>query len=90
MKKADRRLDALWLALIAATAFTWLLGESGLASRSLAWPAAVVFALSLAKGSMIALDFMELREAPPLWRRFVVGWLVIVVAVILGLHWTLG
>jgi hypothetical protein len=85
-----RRLNGLWLALMAATALTWALGESGLAGRSLAWPAAVVFALSLAKGAMIALDFMELRDAPPLWRRFVVGWLAIVVGAILGLRWTLG
>lgn len=88
--KTARRLDRWWLALIGATALTWALGESGLASASLAWPAAVVFALSLAKGAVIALDFMELREAPPLWRRFVVGWLATVVAVILALRWALG
>jgi nitric oxide reductase NorF protein len=90
MTTSSRRLDGLWLALIGATALTWALGESGLASRHLAWPAAVVFALSLAKGAMIALDFMELREAPPLWRRFVIGWLLAVVVVILGLRWTIG
>lgn len=67
-----------------------MLGESGLASAGLAWPAAVALTLSLAKGAVIALEFMELREAPPLWRRFVIGWLATVVAVILALRWTLG
>ena len=43
-------------------------------------------AMSLAKGLAIALDFMELREAPALWRRFVVGWLLFVVLAVMALR----
>lgn len=85
--KASRHLDLLWLGLMTATAVTWALGESGLAARDATWPAGVLLALSLAKGLGIALEFMELRTAPALWRRFVVGWLVVVVAVILATRW---
>jgi hypothetical protein len=77
-----RRIDLVWLGLLAATALTWALGESGLAGGAAGWPILVVLLLALAKGLAIALDFMELREAPVLWRGFVLGWLAAVVLVI--------
>lgn len=84
------RLDLVALALLAATALTWALGESGLVRGQAGALTALVFALAFAKGLGIALDFMELREAPPLWRRFVVGWLALVVAVVLAVRWVAG
>ena len=41
-----------------------------------------VLALSALKGALIALDYMELRSAPALWRRLVMGWLVVVLGLI--------
>ena len=46
-----------------------------------------MLALALAKGRGVALDFMELREAPPLWRRLVLGWLVVVIGLVALLRW---
>ncbi|WP_157269741.1 cytochrome C oxidase subunit IV family protein [Azohydromonas aeria] len=79
------RIDALWLATLAATGASWWVGESPLGEDAI-WPVAMVFALSLAKGLIIAQDFMELRGAPALWRRFVVGWLLVVILVIVALR----
>jgi hypothetical protein len=77
--------DALWLALLAATALTWALGEAGFMQAGARWPVAVVFVLAWAKGLGIALRFMELQHAPPAWRRFILGWLAVVVLAILVL-----
>lgn len=85
-----RRIDRVWLGLLAATAITTLLGETGLARGPALWPVLLVFGLSFAKGLFIALDFMELRHAPPLWRRFVLGWLALVLTVIVGARWAAG
>ena len=72
---AAQRIDRLWWAMLAATAASWWIGETGLWTGPL-WPLLLVFGLSLFKGLAIALDFMELRGAPAVWRRFVVGWLL--------------
>ena len=42
----------------------------------------VVLALSALKGALIALEFMELRTAPALWRWLVMGWMVVVLGLI--------
>ncbi|MCP5283628.1 MAG: cytochrome C oxidase subunit IV family protein [Burkholderiaceae bacterium] len=77
-----RRTDGLWLALLAATALAWWLGETGAAAS--AWTPAAVWLLAGAKGAVIALDFMALRQAPPLWRRLVLGWLATVIVLLAG------
>jgi len=40
---------------------------------------ALLLALAAIKGRRIALDFMDLRTAPALWRGLVVAWILIVV-----------
>ncbi len=86
---ARRRLDALWCAALAATALSWWIGETR-SGAAPAWSVALVFGLALAKGLGIALEFMELRGAPALWRRFVVGWLLGVNALIVVLRIAAG
>jgi len=70
---------------VLATAASWWLGEGAVVSgRSLGTAATLaVLALSVFKGALIALDYMELRTAPALWRRVVMGWLVVVIGLIL-------
>lgn len=85
MSAPRHRLDAVWLATLVATGIAWWVGESSAGARAL-WPVAVVFALSLGKGVAIALEFMELRGAPAVWRRFVMGWLVVVIALIVAVR----
>lgn len=38
----------------------------------------IVFGLAILKGRKVALDFLGLRDAPPLWRGLVGGWIVLV------------
>jgi len=71
----------IWSVLVAATAVTWWVGEmnaGGAGGHGGLAPVLVVFALAFVKGALVILDFMELRHAPPLWRRIVVGWLLLV------------
>lgn len=85
------RIDRIWLGLLAATAVTFWVGETGTGGG--AWPVLTIFVLAAIKGAYIALDFMELRHAPLLWRRLVIGWLALVVALILvawGLAGSIG
>ena len=78
-----RLVDLIWLLLLAATAFTaWLSGSGALQTASLMWMA-VVFGLAWFKGLGVILVFMELSHAPALWRRLLIGTLLVVVALIL-------
>ena len=80
-------IDRIGLFLLVATGITFTFGEAGLVEGT-AWPVFVMLALAFLKGLWIALDCMELRHAPALWRRLVVGWLLLVLLLIL-LAWAL-
>ena len=67
----------------AATAVTWALGRGGWVARAQLAGMAVVFALAWLKGLVVILEFMELRHAPALWRRALIGALTLVVLLIL-------
>jgi hypothetical protein len=69
------RLDITWIALIALALATILLPP--LLPRPLL-ANAVLLALAAIKGRRIALDFMDLRAVPALWRGLVSAWIVIV------------
>lgn len=70
----------VWLVLVVATGMTFAAGEFsqfGSPGRPLI---VGVLALAVLKGCLVILDFMELRHAPALWRRGVIGWLLLVVS----------
>lgn len=73
-----------WAVLIIATLITWYLGEVGAAGT-----AAIVAMLIIAfiKGRLVILDFMELRNAPLMWRLLLEGWLIVVSSMILLAYW---
>ncbi len=48
-----------------------------------------MFSIAAAKGLLVILDFMALRQAPVLWRRLMVGWLLALCALIV-LAYALG
>lgn len=80
------KADTVFALLALATLASWWLGEGAAGSgRHLGTAATLaVLTLSAAKGALIALDYMELREAPALWRRAVMGWLLVVLGLIAG------
>ena len=82
-------LNRLWLLLLAATVLTWWLGEAGAVASHTAgtWAVPLIFGLAVFKGRLVILDFMELRDAPVLWRRLLLGWLYFVVVLILLAWW---
>lgn len=73
-----------WIVLLVATAITWYLGEAGAAGTG-----AIIAMLAIAfiKGRLVILDFMELRNAPLLWRLLLEGWLIVVSSLILIAYW---
>ncbi|MDO5691404.1 MAG: cytochrome C oxidase subunit IV family protein [Pseudomonadota bacterium] len=82
-----RAIDGIWLLLLAATAFTWWLGHTGALAAPRLSIVAVVFGLAWLKGVGVILEFMELRHAPPLWRRALIGGLAFITALILLAYW---
>ena len=58
-----RHINIVWTALLAATAITWALGDSGLTDSATAWAVPLIFALAALKGSWVTLD-----------RAFGAGW----------------
>ena len=78
------KADTIFALLALATLASWWLGEGAAGNGQHLGTVATfaVLALSAVKGALIALDYMELRQAPALWRRVVVGWLVVVLGLI--------
>ena len=79
-----RRIDLIAAMLALATGATWWLGEGGHLDVQPGVVLAVLAVLALAgfKVLLIALDYMALWQAPALWRRAVLGWLVLVLGLI--------
>lgn len=79
------KADTIFALLALATLASWWLGEGAAGSgRHLGTAATLaVLALSAVKGALIALDYMELRQAPALWRRVVMGWLLVVLGLLM-------
>jgi ABC-type phosphate transport system auxiliary subunit len=79
-----RRLDLIFAVLVAGTILTWWMGESGSAG-----PAAVLAILAIAavKGVLIIRDFMALRGVKFFWPAMVIGWLLLVLAIIMAAYW---
>ncbi|UCV12456.1 cytochrome C oxidase subunit IV family protein [Dechloromonas denitrificans] len=73
-----------WLVLLVATAMTWYLGEVGAAGT---WAIVTMLLIAFIKGRLVILDFMELREAPLMWRLLLEGWLILVSSLILLAYW---
>ncbi|MET4039328.1 cytochrome C oxidase subunit IV family protein [Bradyrhizobium sp. RT6a] len=70
------RLDFTWLALIGLALATVLVPP--LVPRPLLGNA-LLLALAAVKGRRIALDFLDLRAVPALWRGLVSAWILVVV-----------
>lgn len=72
-------LIGAWLGLVLLSVGSVQLGNAG---AGLGLAAAVLLA-ALAKAWLIADNFMHLRHAPPLWRGLLLGWPLLVGALVL-------
>ncbi|MDE5459656.1 cytochrome C oxidase subunit IV family protein [Bradyrhizobium sp. CSS354] len=70
------RLDFTWIALIGLAVATILVPP--LVPRPLLGNA-LLLVLAAVKGRRIALDFLDLRAVPALWRGLVSAWILVVV-----------
>lgn len=77
-------LNVIWVALMVATLLTWFIGKSVQMSVGMV---IVILVISAVKGWMIIEDFMALRRVRFMWRAFVLGWLLLTLAVILLAYW---
>lgn len=78
--------DRAWLVLAVATGFTLWLGERQGGGPLGAGTALLVLCLAVLKGWLVIDEFMGLRQAPRLWRRLLLGWLLAVCGLIGALH----
>lgn len=83
----NNSINRIWIALLIATGVTFWLGESGLSGSAGMTPVLLMFTLAAAKGLWVIYDFMELRHAPALWKRLLVGWLGFVTGMIVLAYW---
>ncbi len=77
-------LHRTWLLLVAATAIAFWLRVDDVAGVI---AAGATLAIAWIKGRLVVLDFMELRHAPPLYRRLFEGWVLLVSTLLLALYW---
>lgn len=84
MNASARLLDGVWLVLLAGTAYTWWLGESGQAG---ALAVMTMLGVAALKGLLVIREFMALRDVSWLWQGAVSGWLILVLTVNLAVYW---
>jgi hypothetical protein len=73
----------IFLLLLIATATTFQLNsEVSIGTYAGAWALLIAYI----KGRLIALEFMEIRHAPLLWRWAIEAWLLIVSATLIAIH----
>ena len=69
------RLLLIWVVLAAGTLISVSCAESAFAARPVT---AIVFALAVFKGQLVAAHFMEVRSARLLWRRLYPLWIGVI------------
>ena len=72
------KLHHAWLALLALTLAGWWLGHGATGP----WIGLAVLGLTAVKGQWLIDRFMELRQAPVLFRLLLSGWLAVVVGAV--------
>ena len=79
-----RHLNIVLVVLLAATVATFEIGERGGAGTA---AMAALLTISFIKGRLVVLDFMGLRGVKFFWRSLLVGWLLLVSALIAVAYW---
>lgn len=83
-----RQLNFVWVVLMLATLATFAIGEVG-DRLGIVGPLAMaaLLAISFVKGRLVVLDFMGLRGVKFFWRGLLIGWLLLVSALIALAYW---
>ncbi len=78
----QRRIDLAFAILAIATLLTWLLGEWWSSHTVLLPVMGGLLTLTFIKCRMVILDFMGLRPVKLFWRALMLGWAIVVLALI--------
>ncbi|PKO90576.1 MAG: hypothetical protein CVU18_00215 [Betaproteobacteria bacterium HGW-Betaproteobacteria-12] len=73
-----------WILLVATVAAFSISGQHGFGL----YAGALTLVIGYIKGRLVVLDFMEMRHAPPVWRRLLEGWLVLLTSVLLAIYFS--
>ena len=86
-----RQLNFVWVVLMLATLATYAIGEVG-SQLGIVGPLAMaaLLVISFVKGRLVALDFMGLRGVKFFWRGLLIGWLLLVSALLVFTDWFNG
>ena len=86
--RLERRLGAVWLALVAVTLLSWWIGSKhGGDAFVLNAPVTLgVLAIAAVKVRVITHEFMELRHAPAALRLIADAWLLVLIVLLGGLY----
>ncbi|MCO5103564.1 MAG: cytochrome C oxidase subunit IV family protein [Burkholderiaceae bacterium] len=76
-----------WGLLVLLTGLTFALGESGSLGQSAVSPVLLVLGCSGLKALLVILEYLEMRQAPALWRWLLLGWLILVLSLIVLAYW---
>ncbi len=78
------RVTVVWGLLIAATLLSWQLGH-GVGFDDARLAGAAILIVTFIKVRFVIRDFMEIRHAPRWMRRVGDGWILLIVALLVGL-----
>ena len=85
MRRLELNPVAIWLILMALTALSVRLAESG-SIGSATIP--IVFSFAALKSILVLISFMEIQRAKRHWRNLYTGWIAVVLAVlVIGCMW---
>lgn len=84
--KLFNRPTFIWLLLLAITLISWIgvYGIEGLISKQMQTAALLI--LAFVKARYVLLDFMELRDAPVIFRLISEVWTVVACSLLIGLY----
>lgn len=78
--------SAVWLLLVVLTATTWTLASDQAQAHLRLLATLVIIGVAVFKIRLIALFFMELREAPPILRGLFDGYCAVLFVVLSGVY----
>lgn len=84
-------LTLVWALLTAVTVVSWLVSRDGGAAHQLnSTVTTVVLLIAAVKAQLVIWHFMEVRRAPVWLKAVTSGWVIAVVAAMLGVYFTGG
>ncbi|APE14988.1 cytochrome C oxidase subunit IV family protein [Mycolicibacterium pallens] len=84
-------LTIVWALLTAVTVVSWLVSRDGGAAHQLnSTVTTVVLLIAAVKAQLVIWHFMEVRRAPVWLKAVTSGWVVVVIAAMLGVYFAGG